>query len=298
MFRHHSSLPAALLLALPLASACSQGDSTVTTAHAEGESARASMRVPPNVPVPGITPNATPYTARPVTDGGTVGGTVEFDGAAPQDSMVTPPEDVQRECGTSLPVRTAAVSGTHVAGAVVWLEGVRSGKDFAPVRRFEVTIGGCQLVPRTQAVPEGATLHVHSTDRLRTLLRLVRWPGGETAATVATNDAGEVVPDDRVLSKVGLLEVKGVQPSWMRAWVLVFDHPYAATTSAVGAFSLDSVPAGQYKLVAWHERLGRVEQSVTVTAGQTTSVTLKLQVPNASPTAPRDTTQYRRGSER
>jgi PEGA domain len=32
------------------------------------------------------------------------------------------------------------------------------------------------------------------------------------------------------------------------------------------------VPPGKYKLKVWHEKLGDLEQEVTVTAGQTTDV--------------------------
>ena len=37
-----------------------------------------------------------------------------------------------------------------------------------------------------------------------------------------------------------------------------------------------SVPAGRYTLVAWHPRLGRVEQPVTVTAGQAVTAVVTL----------------------
>ena len=288
---HATLLAAALSLALALPAACSRGDQ-VTTAHAEGESARNALRPTSDVALPTITTAGAAYTVRPVTDGGTVAGTVELDGPPPADSTVTPPEELQKECGTTLPLHVVDVQGTHVAGVVVWLEGVRSGKALPDMRRHEVAIEGCRLAPRAQALTAGGTLQVHSESRVHALLRLTRWPDGETAATVTTNDDGEVVPDDHVLSKPGVLEVRGAQPDWLRAWVLVFDHPYAATTAAGGTFSLDSVPPGQYKLVAWHERLGRAEQPVTVTAGQTTNVTLHLGagVPNAVPnTMPADT---------
>jgi hypothetical protein len=39
---------------------------------------------------------------------------------------------------------------------------------------------------------------------------------------------------------------------------------------------MDSVPAGEYRLVAWHPRLGRVEKGVKVTSGPAESVELEL----------------------
>jgi hypothetical protein len=40
---------------------------------------------------------------------------------------------------------------------------------------------------------------------------------------------------------------------------------------------LDNLPAGQYKLQIWHERLGQVSRAVSVGAEGVTSVTLELQ---------------------
>lgn len=276
-------LAAALLLA-----ACSRGDGAVTTAHAEGESSRTALRPAPDAPLPKLPAGRASYTVQPVTDGGTVTGSVELDGALPIDTTIAPPENAQRACGTSFVDRALDAKGGRLAGVAVWLEGVTHGKALPELRRHEVAIAGCRLEPRVQTVALGGTLHVHSQDRLQSLIKVLRWPAGETAATVTTNDDGEVVPDDRVLGERGALELRGVQPSWMRAWVLVLDHPYATTTAAAGTFSLDSVPPGTYTLVAWHDRLGRVEQPITIAAGQTQSVTIRMHAaaPNAPDTAP------------
>jgi hypothetical protein len=44
----------------------------------------------------------------------------------------------------------------------------------------------------------------------------------------------------------------------------VFDSPFHAVTQEAGSFSISGIPAGTYKLVAWHEMYGRQEQTVTV----------------------------------
>ena len=42
---------------------------------------------------------------------------------------------------------------------------------------------------------------------------------------------------------------------WMDAWVLVFNHPYAAVTDADGNFTIKNVPAGhKVRVTAWHEK--------------------------------------------
>ena len=51
---------------------------------------------------------------------------------------------------------------------------------------------------------------------------------------------------------------------WMNAYVGVLDHPYFATTDKDGKFELKTLPPGTYTIEAWHERLGAMEQKVTL----------------------------------
>lgn len=64
--------------------------------------------------------------------------------------------------------------------------------------------------------------------------------------------------------------------SWMRAWVVVAEHPYYAVTDEQGAFTLGNVPAGRHTLEVRHETLGTVTKEVTVTGTGVTTVTLEM----------------------
>ena len=52
--------------------------------------------------------------------------------------------------------------------------------------------------------------------------------------------------------------------SHMSAFILVFAHPYFATTDAEGRYRIDRVPAGTYVVTAWYEGSNRETRSVTV----------------------------------
>jgi hypothetical protein len=274
---------AALAAALLPISGCSRDDGAVSTAHAEARRSAAAARTPAAVVLPGLAKSPTPYVVEPVTNGGTIAGTVAIDGPAPLDSTIHPPDEIARTCGGDFVDRTLDAQGPNVRGAIVWLEGIRRGRALPVTRRYEVSIDHCRLVPRVQPVVAGSTIQLHSLDALRSLVRVTRWPGGETRSTIATNNDGEVVPDDRAIGSVGTFEVRGAQPAWLRAWVLAFDHPYFTTSGTGGTYALTEIPPGQYRLVAWHERLGRVEQPVTVTAGQTATVAIRMRgAPNAA----------------
>jgi hypothetical protein len=74
------------------------------------------------------------------------------------------------------------------------------------------------------------------------------------------------------------------QHPWTHAWIAVLDHPYFAQTPASGAFSIEGVPAGKYRIRAWHPGLGVVDDSVTVGAGQRVAVQLRIR--RAAPATP------------
>jgi hypothetical protein len=52
--------------------------------------------------------------------------------------------------------------------------------------------------------------------------------------------------------------------AWMSAYVGVVNHPYFAVTGKEGTFELKGVPPGTYTIEAWHEKLGRQTQTVTL----------------------------------
>lgn len=56
----------------------------------------------------------------------------------------------------------------------------------------------------------------------------------------------------RALPETGIVDLtSGSAFYWMRAYLWVSEHPYAAITDADGRFELTDVPAGEYELVAW-----------------------------------------------
>lgn len=275
---------AAPVVLATLSSACSRGESR--PAHDAAPAARSSpsrASVPTDVTLPGLAASHPAYVVRPAADAGRITGTVQLDGPAPADTTVAPGPDDVRTCGRSLTLPAVETRAGGIAGAVVWLVGVEAGKALPEVRRTELALDGCQLQPHIVAAVAGGALNVHGIDVLDARLRFTRVEGGgaaDTAGTVllrvTTTDGGQVVPSERVVAAPGTVEVRGELQPWLRAWVLAFDHPYFATTDGTGAFVLDGVPPGTYQLVAWHDRVGRSVQSVTVGPGQEVGVSVKL----------------------
>ena len=64
----------------------------------------------------------------------------------------------------------------------------------------------------------------------------------------------------------------------MKAYLRVFDHPYYAVTDENGTFEIKLAPAGNCRLIAWHEGVGWVTKGsrrgtpIAVKAGMTTDL--------------------------
>ncbi|HUQ83952.1 MAG TPA: hypothetical protein VM076_22575 [Gemmatimonadaceae bacterium] len=216
-----------------------------------------------------------PYTARQLTALGRLTGHIELDGAPPPDSVFQPAVD-QVVCGTGFTRKGLNTRGNRIANVVVWLDGIRTGKPLPVERRFEIANDRCQLVPELQTVIVGGTLNVRNQDAVEHRMRVTRREGGEVIATIRETDEGQVVPDERVLAKPGVLELSCAVHPWTRGWIAVFDHPYFATSGTDGSFSIDSISPGRYQVRVWHPRLGLSTDSVTIDDGRETSTTIRV----------------------
>lgn len=81
--------------------------------------------------------------------------------------------------------------------------------------------------------------------------------------------------------KPGIAQVFCHIHSDMSAVILVLDTPYFVVPDPDGHFELDNLPAGEYRLVAWHERIRPIERSVRIRAGEI--ATVQLVIPNPPP---------------
>jgi plastocyanin len=88
----------------------------------------------------------------------------------------------------------------------------------------------------------------------------------------------------REFTKAGTVKVYCDIHSHMSATILVFDHPYFTIPEVDGSFELPAVPAGEYTIVGWHERVGERTERIRVDGGKATSI--ELTVPVAEGFAP------------
>ena len=71
----------------------------------------------------------------------------------------------------------------------------------------------------------------------------------------------------------------------MSGTILVLDNPFYVVPDANGHYALDGVPAGDYQLIVWHERIRPLSIPVHVQAGRTTTQNMRIPLPDTE--APR-----------
>lgn len=129
----------------------------------------------------------------------------------------------------------------------------------------------CLYAPRVVVVPLGGTVEFLNSDRLLHNLHSV---STENPTFNRTQPKGRTIPV--VFKKPETVRVDCDLHTWMRAYVVVAEHPFYAVTGPNGDFTLDNVPPGKYTLKVWQELLGTVTRDVTVGDKDTTGVTVEI----------------------
>jgi hypothetical protein len=234
----------------------------------------------------GVSLPALAYEAVPVSDGGTLAGSVRFRGTPPALEPI-PVRKNQEACGTSVPNEALVLGpGGGVRGAVILVEGVRRGKP--PEGELMLDNVRCLFVPHVAAVMAGAPVRVKSSDGV------LHNAHGQLAGRTIFNTAlsrGRVVDLTAKLRQPGLVRVLCDAHAHMVAWIVVHDSPYAAVTDEAGAFRIEGIPPGTYRVTLWHEGYQprgtdkdgrplyeerRLSRDVTVPRGGTVTIDFEL----------------------
>jgi hypothetical protein len=137
-----------------------------------------------------------------------------------------------------------------------------------------------RFVPHVLPVLKGATVefpnrdpvfhNVFSLSSTRTF-DLGRFPKGESKSIR--------------FPKAGLVQVFCHIHSDMNAVIMVLDNPLFAVPNFQGHYVIEGVPPGEYRVVAWHERIKPITERVRVTAGQAATLDFTIPLP-APPSQP------------
>jgi len=213
------------------------------------------------------------YRETTVTNGATISGEATYAGSPPGPFVVWVKKNAD-VFGEKLPDERIIVSRAgKIKNALVTLDGIKEGKPW-PNHRPQVLNKGGLFVPHLQAVRAGAQLEVINQDPV--LHNTHAYLDGRTLFNLAQPTKDQVIR--RPLRRDGLVDVMCDAHDWMNGWIAVLGHPYFAITGEDGGYAIADVPPGAYTLTAWHEKLGRQQQPVTVKAREQKKVSVTFPV--------------------
>ena len=202
---------------------------------------------------------------------GSISGTVKYDGEAPAAKKLEITKDLSVCAVHEKFAEDFVVSATgglqNVFVQVLGAEG-----EF-PVQKERPSLvqRGCQFIPHVQVIPAGSRVNIMNEDGIAHNLHTLSvenqsfnrlQPGIKKRMITKKNDL--LIPE--------IIPVKCDLHGWMKAWIIVADHPYHAISDQEGSFQISGIPPGTYTVQFWHETLGLVSQEVTVETGADTKV--------------------------
>lgn len=204
---------------------------------------------------------------------GTISGTVTYGGTVPKLkplAMDADPDCASKHSSPVLPETLVLGQGNTMANIFITVKnGVPQNPYPAPAEAAIINQMGCMYTPHVVGVMVGQNLKIQNSDGILHNVHGLpkKNPEYNIAMPKTRKEATRVfnTPEPLFTMKCD------VHP-WMQAYIAVMTHPYFDVTETDGKFQLSNLPAGNYEIEAWHEKLGTQTQSVKVGEGETKQI--------------------------
>jgi len=215
------------------------------------------------------------YTEQAVANGGKLTGKITFSGAAPEPARISIEKNPE-VCGTGVrEIQEVTVDASGgLRDVVVYIAKIGAGKAWPkPEKGYQLNQKTCIFLPWVQALPDKGELEVVNQDPvLHNIHAYELIPAG--AKMVRVTMFNEAQPTQGYTFKKSLrmrrgdtMKIECDAHNFMHAYAKALKNPYYGITAADGAFSIDQIPAGKYKVTVWHSSLGTVTRDVEIPAG-------------------------------
>jgi len=215
------------------------------------------------------------YEAIEVKDGGTITGIVRWEGEIPKRHKLKVSSADEPCHAKPIPNDDLVVSKDAKVGWVVaYIKKIDQGKpfDIDPDKPITLDQKGCRFRPHIVVVPKGQPLRILNSDGVLHNVHL----HAKKNEPLNRSMPGKLKELDVTFDYAERIRVGCDVHNWMAGWIVVAKHPYYAVTGKDGAFRFDDVPAGNYTVEIWHEKLGKQQAQVTATPGGETTVEFVL----------------------
>lgn len=214
------------------------------------------------------------YEAMDVTGGGSITGSVKYQGEPPAPGKIAVTKD-NEVCGKEKTSPDLIVgSDKGIKNAIVRITNIQKGKKLEPAAKKPVfDQKGCEFVPHVLLFPSGSTIEITNSDGI---LHNIHTTSEANPAFNQAQPKFKKVIEKKVDKPEMPIKVQCDAHGWMHGWWISQEHPYYAITDDTGAFTIEDVPPGDYEIEVWQEVLGKQTQKVTVKGGEATKVDVAM----------------------
>ncbi len=134
--------------------------------------------------------------------------------------------------------------------------------------------GGC-FIPHALIVRTGQTIAIGNADPVASNVHTYPLKNQPVNLHIAPGVMGAQAKELKFTVAESLpISVRNDFRSWISAYWLVVDHPYATKTNSEGDFVIPNLPPGEHEFRVWHERKGFIHRKflIRVDAGKVTKV--------------------------
>ena len=214
-------------------------------------------------------------------DWGTLKGRFVFDGQTPEATVLQVTRD-EEVCGQHNLVDESLIVNSKNGGiqnVVVWLH----SKTEVPIhpslnalpKPAQLDNKDCRFTPRVVRLRTNQLLQCVNSDSVAHNVAVYARRNQPFSIVVPQNE-----PLERQFNRSELLPVR-IDCSihaWMRAYLVITDHPYSAVSDKDGNFVIENLPQGNWDFRIWHERSGYIKTLHAKTTHELNRGTLSLTI--------------------
>lgn len=212
---------------------------------------------------------AAAYKVVDVGDGGSISGKVTFSGTVPtpESFKISKDNDV---CGSgNREIDHVRVNNGGLRDVVVYLDKVKQGKAFNDTEKeAKILQKGCEFLPYIQIMQNDNNAAIINEDSVLHNIHTYEIIGKakKTVMNISQPDKGTI--NKKVKLKRGVaMKIECDAHDFMHGFVFVAKNPYYARVADDGSYTIDNIPPGKYKVMAFHGKLGTQKGKAKVAAG-------------------------------
>ncbi len=241
-------------------------DLNPTPAHREAsERAKEFSKAPEPKDPPVITETkANAVAAATSSIKGNISGVVTFTGTPPAPKKLRLPGACMKAHNGEAYLDNVRLEGDKLENVLIRISSGLDGKEFdRSIPSSEVVLDqiGCVYVPRVAAARVGQRVRFVNSDPIFHNVKTFTKNNQKFNKAMPEQNSSFVKifdqPEFSISAKCSL-------HPWMHAFIGVFDHPFYDVSKKNGEFKIKDLPAGTYKIEAWHEVFGKLENEIII----------------------------------